>query len=323
MAIIQKANPKPNLWVFQCNVLQQPHWENDVQGTRHRYDWHYFWLNQLMTQKSSRIKSWLNNSNQALILSTFLLDFHSILLIFSGFLFNFIDFWAITKFHWPFWTFNQCHDSNQLMTQSPFQELTQNQLMDPSGFLRHWFRLTHDSKCFAHFSIQINSWLKQKAFDSESTHDLTLSHTHVCKGSTIQERPFTLLEIDCPRNTVPENISAAYQGVVHRLMGREVEKLCPGPDSNRGPPTSQSMMLPLSHQELAPCWLKFGLPYKGMEAMTMHRMQFGGCRPQQVPVTKSSIVTSESCVLLQMKPPSPSEPLSGGVGYEHTQASGI
>ena len=31
-----------------------------------------------------------------------------------------------------------------------------------------------------HYSIQINSLLKRKSFDSESTHDLTLSHTHVC-----------------------------------------------------------------------------------------------------------------------------------------------
>ena len=32
---------------------------------------------------------------------------------------------------------------------------------------------------FPHFSIQINSRLKQKAFDSGSTHDSTLSHTYV------------------------------------------------------------------------------------------------------------------------------------------------
>ena len=82
--------------------------------------------------------------------------------------------------------------------------------------------------------------------------------TMMFKGPTIQERSFTLLEIDCPGNAVWENVSAAYQGVVHHLLGREVEKLSPGPDSNWGPPTSQATMLPLSHRELAFCWVKFG-----------------------------------------------------------------
>ena len=92
--------------------------------------------------------------------------------------------------------------------------------------------------------------------------------TMMFEGSTIRERSFTLLEIDCPGNAVLENISAACQGVVHHLLEREVEKPCPGPDSKRGPPASQATMLPLNDRELALCWFKFGLSYKGMEAMT-------------------------------------------------------
>ena len=56
---------------------------------------------------------------------------------------------------------------------------------DSSGFPRYWFRLTRDSKCFPIFSIQINPWLKRKASDSESTHDSTLNHTHVCMAELL------------------------------------------------------------------------------------------------------------------------------------------
>ena len=109
---------------------------------------------------------------------------------------------VFTQYHWSFWVFNKFRWSfldNQVSAMIRvsscsinFPGIDSGSTPDLSGFLRHWFRLTHDSKCSAHFSIQINSWVKQKAFDSESIHDLTLRYTHVCKGPTIQERPFTL-----------------------------------------------------------------------------------------------------------------------------------
>ena len=112
------------------------------------------------------------------------LGFQSISLIFFGNSLNFVDL---------FWAFVKCLDSNQLitqavsrklesiqlMTQLAFQELTQNQLMaqlDSSGIDSDWLMTQRASPFF----IQINSWLKQKAFDSKSTHDSILSHTHVC-----------------------------------------------------------------------------------------------------------------------------------------------
>ena len=64
------------------------------------------------------------------------------------------------------------------MTQAAFQELTQNQLMtqvDSPGIDSDWLMTQSASP----FSIQINSWLKRKPFDSESTRDSNLSHTHV------------------------------------------------------------------------------------------------------------------------------------------------
>ena len=116
-------------------------------------------------------------------------------------------FWAFTKFRWPFWAFTKfcwpllcirlkCLDSNQLMTQAvtrrlesiqlmtqaAFRELTQNQLVtqvDFPGIDSDWLMTSSP------FSIQINSWLKQKAFDAESTHDSTLSHTHVCSQARV------------------------------------------------------------------------------------------------------------------------------------------
>ena len=73
------------------------------------------------------------------------------------------------------------------------RELIQNQLTtqaDP----RYWFRSSHDLSAFLGNWLRINSQLKQiprywinsthdsskKIIDSESTHDSTLSHTHVC-----------------------------------------------------------------------------------------------------------------------------------------------
>ena len=58
----------------------------------------------------------------------------------------------------------QNFDSNRLMTQKAFHNSDLNQL-----------RLKKVSSIF----IQIESWLKLKTFDSESTHDSNLSDTHV------------------------------------------------------------------------------------------------------------------------------------------------
>ena len=64
---------------------------------------------------------------------------------------------------------SQGTDSDQLMTQTASRELIQDQLTTQA-----------DSQVL----IQIAWWLKQKTFDSETTHDSTLSRTHVCnKGS--------------------------------------------------------------------------------------------------------------------------------------------
>ena len=43
----------------------------------------------------------------------------------------------------------------------------------------YWFRLTHDSKYFPTFRFKSTHDSSEKTYDSESTHDSTLSHTQV------------------------------------------------------------------------------------------------------------------------------------------------
>ena len=54
-------------------------------------------------------------------------------------------------------------DSDRLMIQVAFQGIDSESIHDSSG---------------SQVLIQINSWLKPKTFDSEATHDSTLSRTH-------------------------------------------------------------------------------------------------------------------------------------------------
>ena len=109
-------------------------------------------------------------------------------------------FWAfnfIVDFVWPFWGFWLKYLPDKLIWISSwlkqylgdlnrfnswlkrlFQELTHNQLMTQ---IDSQVLLQIDSwlKMLSGFSIQVNSLLKRKTFDSGSTHDSTLSQTHV------------------------------------------------------------------------------------------------------------------------------------------------
>ena len=117
-----------------------------------------------------------------------------------GFSLNFVDvFWAFIKFRWPFSGIRlKRFDSSLLMTQvlsrrpesiiimiqAAFQELTRNQFMtqvDSPGIDSDWL-LTQSA---SHFSIQLNFWLKRKAFDSESTHDSTESYPYLVVSNDI------------------------------------------------------------------------------------------------------------------------------------------
>ena len=166
--------------------------------------------NRLTTQKPSRIliqiNTWLKNSPESWFESTH----DSMMLLIPSFVWPFWAFNFTVDSVWPFWAFfssidfvwpslgfplkclprqtdlnqlmtqaiSQRLESIQLMTQAGFQELTQNQLMSQMDFqiliqIDSWHKMLSD------FSIQISSWLKRKTFDSESTPDSTLSHTHV------------------------------------------------------------------------------------------------------------------------------------------------
>ena len=72
------------------------------------------------------------------------------------------------------------HDS------SGFPGIGSESIHDSSEFPRYWFRSTHDSKCFPTFSIQMNSWLKQKSFDAKSTqpYQCQLPIFRLCLGAT-------------------------------------------------------------------------------------------------------------------------------------------
>ena len=98
-------------------------------------------------------------------------------------------FWAF-RLEWLFladW-FESAHDSSNT------SETWIDSTYDSSGFPGMDSESTHDSvdpqvliqidswpKMLPDF-FQINSWLKRKTFNSKSTHDSTLSHTHVCPG---------------------------------------------------------------------------------------------------------------------------------------------
>ena len=111
-------------------------------------------------------KSWLSDIKM-LILLTFL-GFQSILLTFFGLSLHFVNLFL------GIWL--MCLYLNQLVTQAAFQELTHNSWLKwiPQVLIQIDLLL----KVILIFFIQINSWPKHKAYHSESTHDLTLSHTH-------------------------------------------------------------------------------------------------------------------------------------------------
>ena len=258
---------KPHLWIFQCNVLT--HWEK-----RCPRDQTWVWLKIFLIKINKWLKNPVKSRHDSMIPIKHwfhwpFLDFHSMSSIFGGFSFDFIDFLGglLLNFVDPL----GIRLSAMIRISSWLNQLSRNwlrkQLMtrvDSSGIDSDWPMTQNALLIFD--SNQLMTKAKSIWFSVDSRFN---PEPYPClQGTTIQERLFTLLEIDCPGNTVRENISAAYQGVVHHLMGREVEKLCLSPDSNQGPPTSQAMMLPLSHQELALCWLKLGLSYKGMEAMS-------------------------------------------------------
>ena len=140
--------------------------------------------NQVMTE-------WLESTVDFVDIFGLSLNFVNLFWDFTKFLWPFGDF---TKFCWPFlgirqvpW-FESAHHSSGISgtwicsthDSSCFPGVDSELTQDSSGFPRYWFRFTHDSKCIPIFSIQINSWLNQKVFDSDSTHDSTMSHTRVC-----------------------------------------------------------------------------------------------------------------------------------------------
>ena len=136
-------------------------------------------------------------------------DFVDLFLVFTQFRWPFRAltkfrslFWAFTTFCWPFLgdstqapRFESAYDSSGISKtwidsthdSSGFPRIDSESTHDSSGFPRYWFRLTHDSKCFPIFSIQINSWIKQKTFDSDSTYDSSLSHRYPGRSRT--DRP--------------------------------------------------------------------------------------------------------------------------------------
>ena len=138
-------------------------------------------LNQVMTQ-------WFKSTADFVDLFWAFAQFR---LTFFGTSLNFVDLFGLSlNFVDLFWSIRRqlawiesAHDSTSIsktwidstQTQGAFQELTQNQVMtqvDYPGIGSDWLMTQGAS----HFLIQINSWLKRKAFDSDST----LIHIHVC-----------------------------------------------------------------------------------------------------------------------------------------------
>ena len=181
--LIQIDSPlKKNPEYFDSNQLT-------TQKTFQRLD-----LNRLMTQKSiwnidsTQVMTQLFESSINFVdlfwaftkISWLFLGFHQVSLIFIGLSLNFVDL---------FWIFDNCLDSNQLMTQevsrslesiqlmtqADFQELTQNQLMtqvDSPGIYLDWL-MTQSASPFL-YSNQLMTQAKSiwfwvdSCFDSES-----------------------------------------------------------------------------------------------------------------------------------------------------------
>ena len=72
-------------------------------------------------------------------------------------------------FMWPFWAFDSSAFPDQLIWFSSWLK----QYLGDLNLFNSWLKM------LPNFSIQFNSWLKRKIFDSESSHDSTLSQTHI------------------------------------------------------------------------------------------------------------------------------------------------
>ena len=112
-----------------------------------------------------------------------------------------------------------------------------------------------------HFSVQINSWLKRKAFDSESTHHSTLSHTHVCSAiaskliytsHTLPSHHITdhdLIPLDNLHRSTSPHFTHPYHAPITSLSPSDLPPLPYPPPSDlpRSPPSGSD-----SAQDLAP-----------------------------------------------------------------------
>ena len=141
-------------------------------------------------------------------------------------------FWAFTQYRWPFLGFPLncciCMTFFGHSTQVPWFESAH----DSNSISKTWIDSTSDSsgfpgidseptrlkpqvlikvdwwlKVLLHFSIQIHSWLERKAFDSEPTHDSTLSQPMSASSSLDP----CLNYISCSRRPPPLAMQASWE----------------------------------------------------------------------------------------------------------------
>ena len=91
---------------------------------------------------------------------------------------QFRSFWGLAlKFRWLFGGHStSALNSNQLITH---HEILSRPNPWPERLSRNWLKINSWLKWIPQLLIQIDSWLKRKAFDSELARDWTLSHTQV------------------------------------------------------------------------------------------------------------------------------------------------
>ena len=162
-------------------------------STHDSKSFHNFDSNQLMTQKISilsRINSWLNDAIHSQFRLTFLGAFNSAVHLIWPFLGSPLKRWLRMSFFGlsaqvPF---RQIYSNSSWLNQSLgvlspfnswFKRLSMNWLKISSWLVDAQALIQIDSwlQMLPDFSVQIKSWLNSKIFDSESTHDSTLSHT--------------------------------------------------------------------------------------------------------------------------------------------------
>ena len=94
--------------------------------------------------------------------------------------------WAFDPSAFPRNWLESAHDSSSISEtwidsthdSSVFLGIDSESTHDSSRSPTYWSRSTHGSKCFHTIRFESTRWLKLKAFDSESAHDSTLSHSH-------------------------------------------------------------------------------------------------------------------------------------------------